>query len=228
MSTTQYLRTVDGGTISVEAGSNPTPDVFGTSRRVRVELNFTTFENSDESDVDGAITAVGDLARSQVQRLLGTTSVSAPAPAAAAAAADAPRPRGRPPKVAETPPAPAGDAKDGFDAPNAPETPASPPEPAPAAAGETQSGSGGDAPTSGDEWGSGPVEEIADKALTDAASKHAERLAAAGDANGTVRIRKLIGLYNPDPTKAFSLTQLPQAQRGDFLTKIAGLVAGQE
>lgn len=44
-----------------------------------------------------------------------------------------------------------------------------------------------------------------------------------GSEAGTVKIRELIATYNPDPTKGFSASLIPQAQRQDFLTKLEAI-----
>lgn len=219
MSDIELIRAIDGGTISFEDGKKPAEE-YAPARKVRVEFTFSTFEQGTDEEADRIIRVVGDRAKAEVGRLLGVTQISQAAQTvegqlAASVAATAPTTtRKRAPKVEEaaSPPADTAGAP-GADA-KSPEAPAAEASPT--------------APGGGDEWGSPATEEIADKALTDAASKHSERLGALGDTNAVTRIRKLIGTFNPDETKQFSLTQLPQAQRADFLAKIAGLKAGEE
>ncbi len=59
--------------------------------------------------------------------------------------------------------------------------------------------------------------EISDSQLNDACQAAATKL---GGADG---IKKLIGTFATDPTKQFSLREIPQAQRPDFLEKLTAL-----
>ncbi len=61
-------------------------------------------------------------------------------------------------------------------------------------------------------------EEITDAKLNEACTKRN------ADAPGILpKIRELIKTFNPDPTKVFQLREIPQAQRQDFLNKLAEL-----
>lgn len=62
------------------------------------------------------------------------------------------------------------------------------------------------------------VEEITDAALNAAVQRKNAEL---GDPEA---IRGVIKLYNPDPTKAFQLREIPADKRADFITKLGGLV----
>lgn len=61
------------------------------------------------------------------------------------------------------------------------------------------------------------VEEITDAALNAAVQRKNAEL---GDPEA---IRAVIKQYNPDPTKAFQLREIPADKRADFITKLGGL-----
>lgn len=71
----------------------------------------------------------------------------------------------------------------------------------------------------GDDLTTAPAAEVSDAELNSAVQKKN------GDINNPPAIRALIGTFNPDPTKVFQLAQIPQAQRPDFLAKLAALKA---
>ncbi|HLZ22941.1 MAG TPA: hypothetical protein VKQ30_12535 [Ktedonobacterales bacterium] len=61
------------------------------------------------------------------------------------------------------------------------------------------------------------AEEITDAALNAAVQRKNAEL------SDPELIRGLIKKYNPDPTKAFQLREIPQEKRADFITKLGGL-----
>lgn len=65
--------------------------------------------------------------------------------------------------------------------------------------------------------GEEPAEEITDAALNAAVQRKNIEI---GDPEA---IRGVIKLYNPDPTKAFQLREIPADKRADFITKLGGL-----
>lgn len=124
------------------------------------------------------------------------------------------------------------------EAPKAPRAPRKPKETA-ASGGETkptssaggEQTSGADAgfeepiqPTeTGDEWDTPAQAEVTDAQLIEAVTKKNGELQAAGlsKEEAPVKIRELIATYNPDPSKAFAIREIPQDKRGDFLAKLA-------
>lgn len=87
------------GHVQIEDGVNPTPDVFGTSRKVVVSLTFDCVEDALEAALD----RVSKLAATKIDVLLGRT----PGPTAEAPKVRQPRKAAETPaeapKVAETP-----------------------------------------------------------------------------------------------------------------------------
>lgn len=67
-----------------------------------------------------------------------------------------------------------------------------------------------------DDWSTDPAgEEVTDADLNAACQK------GAGEGLNPVDIKRLIASYNPDKTKVFQLREIAQAQRADFLTRLA-------
>jgi hypothetical protein len=58
---------------------------------------------------------------------------------------------------------------------------------------------------------------ISDKELHSAATRRNEAI------KNPVAIRKLVAEYNPDPSKTFTMQQIPQGKRREFLDKLAAL-----
>jgi len=75
----------------------------------------------------------------------------------------------------------------------------------------------GETPGSEDFAVEGEVEEITDAALNAAVQRKNAEL------SDPELIRGLIKKYNPDPTKAFQLREIPPEKRADFITKLGGL-----
>lgn len=81
---------------------------------------------------------------------------------------------------------------------------------------------GGDPPSGGADDFSIEPEETGDEPITDAALNAAVQRKNA-DLGDPEAIRGIIKLYNPDPTKAFQLREIPQDKRAEFITKLGGL-----
>lgn len=202
--------------VRVTYGDGKKSEEYGPLRKAEASLLIIVPEGEDGS----VLMSLGfNMARAKVSEMIGVTP-----PAAAETPKAETKPRGRPPKPVEPPPG------DGFDPPGEPDAAAGQPGLVPptdpivdqgqqsGAATETDTtASSGD-----DEWGTEPA-EVTDKDLTDACTKRAAAMAEAGNATGTVLIRELIGTFNPDPTKKFSLVQIAAGQRKDFLDKLATL-----
>lgn len=62
-----------------------------------------------------------------------------------------------------------------------------------------------------------PVAEVTDAELQSAVQRKN------GELKAPDLIRALIAGYNPDPTKQFTLREIPQAQRAEFIDKLAAL-----
>lgn len=195
MSIERLHAAIDGGTITVEAGSNPTPDVFGTSRRVTVQLSFGTYEGADPG-ADEIVRHVGDLAKGEVQRLLGTTAAVTttiePTTAGEAPKTRAPRKAAEPkveeaPKVAETPKVEDPDAWEEE----------TPPDEAPA------------------------VVEITDADLNSACAKTNQRLGGQ-DKGGPAKIKALVAVYSPAGVQP-KAGVIPADKRQEFLDALAEL-----
>lgn len=78
-------------------------------------------------------------------------------------------------------------------------------------------------PASVDDFSIEPDEEVGDiEVITDAALNAAVQRKNA-DLGDPELIRGVIKSYNPDPTKAFQLREIPQDKRAEFLTKLGAL-----
>lgn len=213
---------ITGGIVSIEDGVKAKEE-FAPARKVRVELHFDVPEGADhQAHIDG----VSALAHAKVNELLSGKVAPAPkaaetkaptttaartdkdvlaakagvdagsvAQAAALAAAKAASKRA-PRKKAEEPEAPPADADELATADAAVVAPE-------AAQTDIE-----------DELFTSDAEEISDQTLHDKIG-HKN-----GAIENAVAIKKLIGSYNPDPTKQFSAKQIPQDQRAGFLAAL--------
>lgn len=224
--------TVSGGVISVEDCKKhegyPDPQ-YAPTRKIRVEQTFALAEGMVQSEAQAAIAVLGQNISVQVDALLARSKAKAavleyekapatPAPtttltdkeklALQAGVLDEKPKRGpgRPakkdePKVEEVKgPAVQTDLEDFT-------IPAEEPK--------------AEAKLDDDELLSAPATEITDQQLTDAVTDHNKK----HDGKARVGIRTLIGTYNPDPTKAFMLSQIKQEHRQEFLTKLKDVKA---
>jgi hypothetical protein len=211
-----------GGIVAYEDGIKTTAgDQFSPTRKVRVELNFAVPEDPG-IDASAATEEVLDTAISLVQKKLG---IKAPTPAAKTAVVETRtkadltaeatakaggepateaaktvrRGPGRPPKAPDPTPAPVADAAAVLDDDTASVSEA-------IAGAETV-----------EDWSAPMAVEITDKDLNDAVQKKNAVL------KNPVAIRTLIGNFNPDPKKAFSLSSIAKEQRQTFLDKLGAL-----
>lgn len=207
--------------IRVTFGNGVKKEEYGALKKAEVTLTAVVADGGDGLELLGR---VSDIAQAKVAELLGLAPTTA---ALAAPSAPTKTTRKTPPKTdpagggagAEQPATtrpteptqpPVDETTSGFDAPVADKGPAD------------GFDAVADAVAPADEWGS-EAADISDKDLTDACGKKASALAEGGDSTGAVKIRELIGKFNPDPTKKFSLVEIAQAQRSDFLTKLAAI-----
>jgi len=196
---------ITGGLVSVEDGTKAAED-YTPPRKVRVELRFDIPE--DDKNPVNTIDYASALAANQVNKLLGRASVQNIIPDSEAAAAGPPVEAARSRKKADKPATPPAEDTSSSTTSASPDTsqPGEKPSTEPAS-------------SAGDEWDTPvePVVTITDADLNAAATKRNSTL------NNPVAIRTLIGEFNPDPTKQFSLSQIPQAQRRLFLDKLEAL-----
>jgi hypothetical protein len=92
----------------------------------------------------------------------------------------------------------------------------------PAAVGDDDFQIEGETPAEGGEDDFAIEPETADEEITDAALNAAVQRKNA-ELSDPEAIRGLIKQYNPDPTKAFQLREIPQTKRAEFITKLGGL-----
>lgn len=215
----KYLVNITDGLVSVEDGLKA-PEEYAPARKVRVELKFSSFDGDTAEYVDGIISAAVARATAEVDRLLGRDkkAPAAPAPTADAAAevVDTPAPATRKRRTKAEIEAEAAAKVEVVDGPLAT---------------EEDFDIMGDAGAQ-DAKGNPVMEDVADEDIFDVGGDEPEvsdadlnsavqkKNADLGDAN---IIRGLIKTFNPDPTKVFQLREIPQAQRQDFLTKLAAL-----
>lgn len=203
MSSTQ----ITGGLVSVEDGTKAAVE-YQPPRKVRVELSFSVAEGDDATST---LTYVSDVARRQVDELLGRLTAGTPA---AALAVGEPQKRTRGPNKTPASP-PTSDASPAA----APEVPTQPAEGSASPAGAPQTSDAGAEQTSGDEWGADAAEAtITDAELNAACSTTAERVG-----NPTL-VRDAIQSFNTKPAgEKFKVTEIPQNLRASFLQKLTDL-----
>jgi len=184
---------VTGGTIAVEDGTKAAEE-YTPARKVRVELRF---DIEDEKNPVNVISYVSTLASDEVDRLLGRIK---------AAQSTVDPDELHPAALALVEPPKSRTRKPKAEPPETPSTPDTATEPDASSA-------------EGDDWDE-PVTTVI--TVTDA-----ELNAAATAKNATLKappkIKALIGEFNPDPTKQFSLSQIPQNQRKLFLERLDAL-----
>lgn len=188
---------VNSGLVAVEDGTKPAED-YAPARKVRFELHY---ELAEGANVDEVLALVGDQASAAVDRLLGRTV--ARVSAVAEGNAEAPAKRTRKAKEPETVTAPPQTEETGT-------TTSAPASPPPAA----------------DDWDT-PIapsaKPITDAELADATTKKNGELQPKLGDGAPVKIRELIGSFNPDPLKQFRLQEIPAARRQEYLDKLAAL-----
>jgi hypothetical protein len=228
---------ITGGVVSIEDGTKAKEE-YSPARKVRVELHFDVPEDQDGK---AYLDAVAAQAQAKVMELLGGKVVPAVSQAAPAQPAgektlsdkDAKaKALGLPTTDLTAKP---GDAK--------PEAPKAAPRGAAAAAAKKKAdaeAAKAAAPKDEDDL----TGEIAPEApaatasdddelftvqpeeITDADLNHIVQVKNGElDGKGGAAIKKVISSYNPDPTKAFTLKQIPQASRAEFKERIGALTA---
>jgi len=208
-----------GGIVSYEDGVKTVEgDQFSPTRKVKVELNFALEEGGD--DQDAAVNAVLDKAQLFVTRKLG---LSAPTAAATRRKPDSGTPAVTPARTKEDLAREAGVAEGSKPGPKrtgASQAPTADPaavvEPDPAAVAATV------APTAQEDEFSVPatlvVTPVSDDALNSEVQRVNQKL------KDPVKIRGLVAEFKPaDWTQQFTLRDIPQAQRQEFLTKLKNL-----
>lgn len=208
---------ITSGKVSVEDSKPHSNDEYGR-RKVLVELSFACDDGAYEATFDLASEAasnrVSALLNGVSLRTVGQASAGSQAPGSdPAAIGDEPA---KPPRKRRTAAEIAADA--------ALAKAAHPKDPS---AIDDEPGNGSPDPAdllpSEDDFniepeGEEPAEEITDAALNAAVQRKNIEI---GDPEA---IRGVIKLYNPDPTKAFQLREIPADKRADFITKLGGLV----
>lgn len=232
---------VTSGLVSIEDGIKKSEE-YAPPRKVRVELSFSVGEGEDfrsmfDNVSEAAAARVTSLLSGKNFRVVGGTHVildGDPLPQdAEAPAAEAPKTRVRrtkaeieAAKAAENVKDPAAISEDPTggkeDVIHLPDETANPPANKPAAATDPAAIGDEDFTIGGedDEFVIEPeVAAISDADLNSAVQK---RNAELKDSNV---IRALIKSYNPDPTKAFQLREIPAEKRPEFLSQLAALKA---
>lgn len=216
------------GTVSIE-DANPPPADYTPARKVNVQI---TFAGSEQEAVQSALDRASVFASAKVEELLDRT----PRPTAAVQPAAEKKPAAVRSKKADPAPPASSDTSaasggtegsaDPFEvAPESPEVLAERARlAADLAAGQvaeadefTVQPEGAVATNDDFDLTTAPPAEITDAELNAAVTKKNAEI------NNAPAIRGLIGSYNPDPKKQFQLREIPQAQRQDFLDKLAKL-----
>lgn len=200
-------------TVSVTFGHGIKREEYGPTKKAEASITASVAENEDGEAV---LARIGELALAQVAALLDAPKPAASyQPAAAqqqpesAPAGEAPKRRGRP-KKEETPPADTG---------TPPETDTS--SATSQAVTEPESDTAADQNSANDEWEVGEADiEISDQEILAATSKRA------GELGAREPIVKLIATFATRTEGApFKVQEIPQAQRKDYLAKLAALTA---
>lgn len=223
-----------GGTVRYEDGIKTTAgDQFSPTRKVAVELNFAIPEDPG-IDASSYVNNVLEQAITLTNEKLGIKTATKAAKIVEARSANgndadrleaANREQAKllqtalAEKIAEATKKPRGPGKPKAAAEVVDEIPldgASTPTTAKNATAEAQATAASD-PASMEEWGSEPVTEVTDKDLNDAVQKKNAVL------KDPPKIKGLIGAFNTDPKKPFTLREIPQAQRHTFLQRLDAL-----
>lgn len=191
------------------------------SAGAKVELRALIGESESEEEVLDRVSA---LAVSKTYSMLGVKAPNAPAarPAPAPVATTASVPQDDTP-VAEETPATTTKPKRGrpsgttaaeiaarAEAEAAAASTARTPDP-------TDTGDEDDTPETGADFGDEAPVEVTDADLNAAMQKKNAEL------QDPARLRAIVAGYNPDTTKSFTLREIPQAKRAEFLAKVAAL-----
>lgn len=214
---------VTGGLVSVEDGIKASEE-YAPARKVRVELSFSIAESTPEAGRADIISLVADQAAAQVARLLGRGSAPqatvrevTPAPEEAAAPKKTRRTAAQiaEDKAAAGPPA-------GGATPS-PSDLSAIPDDGPGEQSAPSAESPADLGGVTDEWEVPAEVEVEVVTVTDA-DLNALVQKRNGELGDPVKIRTLIGKFNPDPTKPFQLRQIPADQRAQFVADLNALV----
>lgn len=197
-------------TVTVTFGHGIKREEYGPTKKAEVSITASVAENEDGSVVlhqigHMALTKVADLlnAPKPADASTATEIVAGQLAASVAAGEKPPARRGRPPKAEEP----------------AASQPATGAEPAAGALAPTTS-TAEDATAPTDDWAAPAEQEITDQELLSSTSKRAGELGARDP------IVKLIATFATRTEGApFKVQEIPQAQRRDYLTKLAALKA---
>lgn len=215
-----------GGAVRYEDGIKTTAgDQFSPTRKVAVELNFAIPEDPGV-DADSYVNDVLDKAINLTNQKLGITTATKAAKSITVGAAEMDAANkaqvvllkeALAEKLAEKAPAKRGPGKPkGFAGGAVDEIPLDGAVTAAGGTPVTASTPIADA-ASMEEWGSEAVTEVTDKDLNDAVQKRNAVL------KDPPKIKGLIGAFNTDPKKPFTLREIPQTQRQTFLQRLEAL-----
>lgn len=241
---------ITGGLVSVEDGIKKAEE-YAPPRKVRVELHFEVPEGADATEFLGTVSARAD---NQVKALLGqkivATATSASQKLAGGDAKPVSEMTDKDRKAAEAGVLVVEEPKKPEGIKRGPARPAAAKKDEPASLprgglmGEMENGkvpamksaqidledltgptpqpeAKVEPPDDDELFSSSPVTEVTDQQLTDAVTDRNKDLGG----KARVNIRTLIGSFNPDPTRAFTIKEIAQAQRGDFLEKLKTIEA---
>jgi hypothetical protein len=237
---------ITGGVISIEDGTKPAED-YAPARKVRVELRFDV---TDDKNPINVIDYASDLARAQVNKLLGRPTTAKDTALQQGPLSDDPelhpaalalvenpgqRSDNSPPEgvkrirrtaaqiaadkaAAEGAGEPAQSAEADSNIPVS-ATDAAPASPESGASSPTTSSepSGAGSGLDFSEFDVPAATTVTDAELNAACAKKNAML------NDPVKIRNLIGTFNPDPSKPFQVREIPNEQRADFIAKLEAL-----
>lgn len=210
------------GNVLVKDGTKGPVD-FSPNREVSVQIFFSA---GSSTDMEAAVDRAADKANSKVNQLLGRDT-AATLRGASAAETTGERREGQTPGEPEKPARKPRTPKDAGATPSPSVAQPSTSDPLAdlgdlEAATLAQSGEslGADPLDGFDEFDVPPATSVVvtDDALNAAVQKRN------GELKDAVKIRGLIGTFNPDVTKAFQLRQIPQDQRASFLAQLVALV----
>jgi len=226
--TTDAYYIVDGR-IVVEDGNKATEE-YAPTRKVRVELGFSTPDDTDDEKNAHIVRNVAKIASAQVDDLLGRTSKpSATSTAGSTAEDDKPKRTRRTKEQIAADEAAAAKADAALKAADPGSIDEFEDETPTAVDGFDAAGNPVDDAGAVDEFEDDfsavepEVETVSDEDLNAAVQKRNGELKPTLKDQAAVKIRGLISSYNPDPTAVFQLRQIPAAKRAEFLTKLKAI-----
>lgn len=192
------------GNIFIEDGNPPVAD-YTPARKINVTIGF---DAASVDDLAGILNVAGTLASDKVAELLGRSPKTATVDTPAGETKAARKPRQPKEPAAGATPSPSTSTDPLADI-------GGPAEATPAPSGESPADPLGDL----DDWEvvAEETKPVTDDELNAAVQKRN------GELKDAVKIRGLIGGFNPDPTKSFQLRQIPAEKRARFLAELAAL-----